>query len=505
MNARWLAGTSIVAWLLLGAAPAHAQRFIEHHTIDLQNESIWPGERLSFGGLYWQTAYGVCPAEAIQISFEQERRPTRVIGHVPATSVIPFSGGFSSQVTLPEDARIGRGVLRFVQREREVSPAGRCVDSRLRGERGVGLQVHRRPLGAPCTPDNGCASAPVPTLELVAPPGPPYVPGVSRRVLGHDYSDPSDRVCPPKRGFAQVIGFYLTDASGTSHDLGSGRAERDGELHEIISLPPRGLAPGRAVLTAVPIGYEGDPVCGRPGTTTLTITVPRPTLTFDRAPAPGARVTVGGDWWRTDRCDSRVDVVLVRHGVKRVLRHVKPGSLGSFEATVKIPGGKGPDRIVAVQRRWLEVPDRLGRAKRSRCVRRARTRKTERVSARKAPAVPPVPAPIGPPAPAPTPPPTPAPAPDPTLTARQTGPDSLRLTGSHWERGDCDGKANPVTITLAHAGKPAETIGTATPDAAGAFATEFSAVTVSPGDEARASQTRCDGSALSATATVSAG
>ena len=51
----------------------------------------------------------------------------------------------------------------------------------------------------------------------------------------------------------------------------------------------------------------------------------------------------------------------------------------------------------------------------------------------------------------------------------------MRLDGAHWERGDCGGKANPVTITLSHAGKPAETIGTATPDAAGAFTSEFKA------------------------------
>ena len=78
----------------------------------------------------------------------------------------------------------------------------------------------------------------------------------------------------------------------------------------------------------------------------------------------------------------------------------------------------------------------------------------------------------------------------------------MRLDGAHWERGDCAGKANPVTITLSHAGKPAETIGTATPDAAGAFTSEFKAVPVAAGDEARASQQRCDGSGLSATANV---
>lgn len=508
-----------VACALAPAAPAQAQRFIDHHTIEVHSDTIWPGKRVAFGGLYWGTAYGVCPAGPIQISFEQVRRPERVIGHVPATSVIPFSGGFSSQLSLPEDARVARGTLRFVQREREVSPSGLCTEARHPAERIYTFQVRRRPPGAPCTPENGCAPAPVPTLEIVttvparaAIAGPwalaategRYRPGDAVRVVGHDYSDPGlDTVCPPRRGFSQAIGFYVTDASGTSQRLSDGRVELGGELRATLYLPTRALAPGRAVITAVPLGYEGDPVCGTPGTATLDVVVPRPTVTFDTAIVAGANVIVSGAWWRTDRCDSRVDVVLDRGGVERSLKHVAPGPLGTFRATVKVPSGPGPKRIVAVQRRSLEVPDPLGRPKRSRCVRRARTIKTQRVSAKKAPAGPPTLTPVATPAPPPAPAPTPAPTPDPTLEARQTGPDSLRLSGSHWERGDCNGKANPVTITLAHAGKPAETIGTTTPDDAGAFNTELKPLAVSSGDEAKASQTRCDGSGLSATATVS--
>ena len=301
----------------------------------------------------------------------------------------------------------------------------------------------------------------------------------------------SDQVLPHRR---QRVERHLLDY---------GRVENDGDLHAGLGLPSRGLAPGRASLSAVPFGYEGDPVCGRPGTTTLNINLPTPTVVFDATPAAGASVTVTGTWWRTDRCDSRVDVVLDRRGVKRVLKRVRPGRRGAFQATVKVPRGKGANRILAVQRRALEVADPLGRPKRSRCVRRARVIKTKRVTAHKAPPAPPPPPLIGPPAPAPTPAPTPAPAPDPTLEARRSGSDGLQLTGAHWERGDCGGKANPVTITLAHAGKPAETIGTATPDAAGSFTAEFNSLTVSAGDQAGASQARCDGTSLSATATVS--
>lgn len=507
---------------LTPAAPVQAQRFIEHHTIEVHSDTIWPGKRVAFGGLYWGTAYGVCPAGPIQILFEQTRRPERVIGQVPATSVIPFSGGFTSQLSLPDDARIARGTLRFVQHEREVSSSGLCTEPRRPAERIYTMQVNRRPPGAPCTPDNGCAPAPVPTLEIVtslparasitgpwalAATQPRYRPGDAVRVVGHDHSDPfNDNVCPPRRGEDESIGFYITDASGTSQRFSTnGHVERGGDLQATLYLPTRALAPGRAVITAVPLGYEGDPVCGTPGTATLDVVVPRPTVTFDTAIVAGASVTVSGAWWRTDRCDSRVDVVLDRGGVERALKHAVPGPLGSFQATVKVPSGPGPKRIVAVQRRSLEVPDRLGRPQRSRCVRRARTIKTQRVSAKKAPAGPPTPTPIATPTPTPPPTPTatPAPTPDPTLEARQTGLDSLQLTGSHWERGDCNGNANPVTITLAHAGKPAETIGTTTPDDAGAFNTEFKPLTVSSGDEAKASQTRCDGSGLSATATVS--
>jgi hypothetical protein len=499
MKPRFCLTLAVVACALISAAPAQAQRFIEHHTIEVHTEAIWPGELIAFGGLYWGTAYGVCPAGSIQISFEQERRPTRVLGQVPATSVIPFSGGFSAQVSLPEDARLGRGVLRFVQREREVSGSGLCVDARRPSERGYGLRIQRRPAGAPCTPVNGCAPTPTPELEIVSPPGPSHRPGEGLGVAGHDFPDTyGDPVCPSKTGLFQAVWFYLTDSSGSSQRVDTGILRNDGELQETIPIPSRGLASGRTVITAVLRGYEGDPVCGRPGTATLNIGLPPPTVTFQTQVVAGASVTISGDWWRTDRCDSRVDLVLHRGKTERVLKRVKPGAKGAFEATVKVPSGKGQARIVAVQRRSLEVADPFGRAGKSRCVRPARKLGSKRVTARKAPPAPPIPGPIGPPVP------TPAPAPAPALEARQTGPDSLRLTGSHWVRGSCEGgKANPVTITLAHAGKPAEIIGTVTPDDAGAFTTELQPVAVSTGDEATATQTRCDGSGLSATATVS--
>ena len=488
-----------LAGALICVAPAHAQRFIELHTIEVHTEAVWPGELIAFGGLYWGTAYGVCPAGPIQVSFEQARRPTRMLGQVPATSVIPFSGGFSAQLSLPEDARLGRGMLRFVQREREVSGSGLCVEARHPAERGYGLRIQRRPAGAPCTPANGCAPTPVPELEIVAPPGPTHRPGDGLPVAGHDFPDAyNDRTCPSKTGLFQAIWFYLTDSSGSSQRVDTGILGNDGELQDTIPIPSRGVALGRAVISAVPRGYEGDPVCGNPGTATLNIGLPPPTVTFQTEVVAGASVTISGDWWRTDRCDSRVDLVLLRGRAERALKRVKPGPLGAFEATVKVPSGKGQARIVAVHRRSLEVADPFGRPGKSRCVRPARTLKSKRVIARKAPPAPPPPGPIGPPAP------TPAPAPAPTLEARQTGADSLRLTGAHWERGTCDGgKANPVTITLAHAGKPAETIGTAAPADAGTFTTELQPVTVSTGDQATATQTRCDGSGLSATATVS--
>ena len=140
-----------VACALAIAAPAHAQRFIEYHTIEVHTETTWPGRLVAFGGLYWGTGYGVCPAGPIHVTFEQSRRPVRDLGEVPATSVIPFSGGFSDQMRLPDDAHLGAGTLRFVQHEREVSSSGRCTDARSPGRQSVGLRLQRRPPGLPAS------------------------------------------------------------------------------------------------------------------------------------------------------------------------------------------------------------------------------------------------------------------------------------------------------------------------------------------------------------------
>ena len=146
----FLAVATAVACALAIAGPAAAQGFTEHHTISVHTEAIWPGELVAFGGLYWGTAYGVCPAGPIHITFEQARRPDRSLGQVPATSVIPWSGGFSAQLRLPDDAHLGRGTLRFVQREREVRRRGgaRTRDTRASVGTGCGCSADLRALPA---------------------------------------------------------------------------------------------------------------------------------------------------------------------------------------------------------------------------------------------------------------------------------------------------------------------------------------------------------------------
>ena len=374
----FLAVATAVACALAIAGPAAAQRFTEHHTISVHTEAIWPGELVAFGGLYWGTAYGVCPAGPIHITFEQARRPDRSLGQVPATSVIPWERRVQ---------RAAAAARRCTPRPRHAAlRAARARGLVLRAVHGLASAGRARLRGAGAAPTSGRslhagqrepARPPSdPTLEIVRPPGPPYQPGGAVRVVGHDYPDPvSDTYCPPKQSrFVQLISYYLTDASGSAWRLDAGEVERDGDIAATIGLPSWRSAPGRASLSAVPIGYEGDPVCGRPGTTTFNITVPRPTLTFTTAPAAGASVTLSGTSWRTDRCDSRVDVVLDRRGAKRVLKRVRPGRLGAFKVTVKVPRGKGANRILAVQRRALEVADPLGRPQRARAASAARGR-----------------------------------------------------------------------------------------------------------------------------------
>ena len=83
-------------------------------------------------------------------------------------------------------------------------------------------------------------------------------------MVGHDYSDPSfDRVCPPKQAaFVQTIAYYLNDSSGSGWFLGQGRVERDGDVAVSLGLPSTRLAPGRASLTAVPIGTATPDAAG---------------------------------------------------------------------------------------------------------------------------------------------------------------------------------------------------------------------------------------------------
>ena len=248
----------------------------------------------------------------------------------------------------------------------------------------------------------------------------------------------------------------------------------------------------------------------------LRIAIPPPVLRLDTTLQSGATLLASGGWWGTDRCDQRVAIVLrPGRGAERVLARVDPGAAGGFSQTLTLPANlPAGSSLVGRQSRGREIADARGRPGKGRCIRSQRATKIDRTKAvlkvpvaTEPPPVPPVPVPPTPtptptPEPTPTPTPTPTPPAPPTLEAVLDGSDGLTITGAGWAPGECAGTANPITLTLAHAGKPAAALGVATPDAKGAFLQAFKPVIASTGDEVTASQTACDGSSLSQKATV---
>lgn len=78
----------------------------------------------------------------------------------------------------------------------------------------------------------------------------------------------------------------------------------------------------------------------------------------------------------------------------------------------------------------------------------------------------------------------------------------MEIIAAGWAPGDCTGTPHPVTLTIVPAGKLSAALGTATPDAAGAFDQSFGFANVGAGDTVSLTQAACDGSALSLTATI---
>jgi hypothetical protein len=503
-------------------------------TVVVGGGTLWPGKQMTVGGLGWGTAYGFCPAGAITITLHQYAHDWR-LAEVPATSVVPFSGWFSVNVRLPESHLSPTAAFLIVRQvERAYRSGGGCGS--LTDDTTISqlIRIHHRPLNTPCTHENGCIPDPPSRIEIVErlPPGaslpppdpvcpptgctrrtararaasvPSYRPGSWVLVLGTEFPDTLDDYDCTGR---TEVRFILTDSSGTAVLL----PEEDAnalvvyrEFHTSVKLPEEGLAAGPAVLTAYQPTQASSPLCNRPASAPLHIEIPPRALQLDAAVSPHATLHVSGGWWGTDRCDRKVALVLrAPQRADQVLARVKPRSSGGFTKTVTLPADVAAgSSVVAVQSSGREIADPRGRASRARCVWTKRARKTaHRTAVVKLPAPSAAPTPAPEPTPEPTPAPSPEPPPPPTLTASIDGPDALTVKGTGWAPGDCAGSANVVTITLAHAGKPAETLGTVAPDPQGAFVDPFKSVAASSGDVVSATQSACDGTPLSQTATV---
>jgi hypothetical protein len=511
-------------------------------TVVVGGGTLWPGRQVTVGGLGWGTAYGFCPAGAITIVLHQYAHDWQ-LAEVPATSVVPFSGWFSVNVRLPESHLSPTAAFLRVHQVERAYRSGGCgsLTDETRVEQLI--RIHHRPLNTPCTEANGCIPDPPSRIEIVEtlpsgaslpPPDPvcpptgctrravrasgasirSYRPGSRMLVLGTEFPDTlEDYDCTGRT----EVRFILTDSSGTAVLLPEDDANAlvvYREFHTSVKLPDEGLAPGPAVLTAYQPTQASSPLCNHPASAPLRIEIPPRALLLNAAVRPDATLLVSGGWWRTDRCDRSVALELrTPNRADRVLAHVKPGQSGGFTKTVTLPADVAAgSSIVAVQSSGREIADSRGRASRARCVWTTSARKTAhrtavvKVPAPDGPAGPPPPAapPTPTPTPAPPPEPTPGPAPSasPTLTASIDSPGELTVKGNGWAPGDCSGSANLVTISLAHAGKPAETLGTVAPDSHGAFVDLFKSVAASSGDVVSAAQSACDGTPLSQTATV---
>ncbi len=354
--------------LLASLAGPSAKAFADR-TVSIADGRLWPGKQVLVAGQGWGTAYGICPAGPIRIVIRQSNHDWS-LDEVRPTSVAPISGGFSIAVRLPAGLTPDVAYLRLTQGERVYHPPFSCdsAEHDTRAERA--LDIHRRLPGTPCTPDNGCVPDPQPRLEILQglpdgaslpPPDPVcpdtgctrsavfaqasalpvYRPGGHPFVVGSDFPDTAlDNDCRALPG-ANFVRFLLTDASGTAVRLtvGQGSALATGRhFATALTLPDRGLAPGPAVLTAFTAGFEFDPLCGRPASAPLRIRVPAPALTTDRGLAAGAMVIVRGGWWATDRCDSRIEIVLHNPtGADRVLATLTPGVAGGFTRAITFP------------------------------------------------------------------------------------------------------------------------------------------------------------------------
>ena len=388
-------------------------------TVDVRGAPFWHDKVIHIGGLGWGTAYGVCPAGPIEIATGiSEFTDQNPVGSVPSTSVVPLSGGFSTDVRLLARRRAESATIVLTQVEREYSFRSGCGPPQTtRVERRI--DMIRPPPDAPCTHGTDCA-APEPHLLIstvqgglpagaslppptpVCPPegcsktGDPGLPGFSPGgalwVVGSGFPGvlyTFAEGCQARSSGA--ITFGMVDHSGTAFPLGLGylgandadgawSLNDDGTFNGVVRvvLPARGLAYGRAVLNAWRTGFEGDPVCGQVASAPFTISRAQRSVSLESTVVSGAGAVVNGVNWGTDECDGKVEVIESRGKAERVLAEISPGGLGEFSAEVDVKslGGSGKIEITARQESGLEIADERGRPAKAKCVTKPRTTKT---------------------------------------------------------------------------------------------------------------------------------
>jgi hypothetical protein len=490
-------------------------------TVELNGAPFWHDKVITLGGLGWGTAYGACPAGPIEIrSGVASRSDLEVVGTLPSTYVLPFSGGFSTDIRIRAWRRPGTGELVLTQTERDFSVRGGCGpphETRLVRE----FPLQRPPPDAPCTHGTDCAlpqphllvshnsSGTLPAGTALAPPPPVCPPrGCERKVPGEAFA-PGAEAWLFGRGFPgtlytgnagctgeqrNAVTFSLIDSTGSGFDLGDGGPEEwrlndDGSFSDPVRvvLPTTGLASGDAVLTGVRKDYGGDPVCGQAAAVGLTISRTRPLITLDALVTAGSPSTIRGSGWKTNDCDSRVTLIETRGKIDRVLGRVEPGELGAFTSTQEIKPlkGKGAIRITASQDSGLELADERARPEKARCIKSPKV--TDTFDSRPAKVL--------------APPPPPPPPPPPTVDAAFTDPKNLHVTGSAWDPTACAGGVPPVAITDPQSSGTLN-LGSAVPNSAGDIAADLDPQKAKVGDMIVATQTHCDGSTASASTTA---
>jgi hypothetical protein len=315
-----------------------------------------------------------------------------------------------------------------------------------------------------------------------------------------------------------AITFAMIDSSGTAIALGMGDGGSDGGGWVLLDsgtfagpvrvvLPTTGLAYGRAVLTAVRTGFEGDPVCGQVASAPFTISRARRIISLEAVVSAGSRAVVHGANWGTDACDRKVEVIESRGKATRLIANVTPGGLGDFdvEVAVKSIGGSGEIEITASQESGLEIADERGRPAKAKCLMKPKTTKT--FESKPAEVISPfeVPPPEEPPSevpPSEEPPPPPPPVVPTVSVVLSTASNLLHVTGTSWDTAACP--SVPLVQIADTDPRLAQSfsLGSLTPDASGQIVADLKPGASKSGDAITATQARCDGSTGTATTTI---